>query len=62
MTNLLGILKNDPKDAEGTEVIIFGIEINTRNFMARLPKDKLDKVIKATGKVLAKYAATFLNI
>lgn len=62
VTDLLDIPRNDLKDAEGTKVIVFRIEINTRSFTARLLKDKLDKAIKATGKVLAKHSAIFLNI
>lgn len=62
MTDLLGIPRNDSKDVEGIEVIVFGIEINIKSFTTRLPEDKLDKAIKATRKILAKHLATFLDI
>lgn len=62
VTNLLGIPKNYSKDTERTKVIVFGTEINKESFTARLLKNKLDKVIKATEKVLAIYSATFLDI
>lgn len=62
MTDLLGIPRNNSKDAEGTQVVVFGIEIDTKSFTARLPNEKLNKAIKATGKVLAKQSATFLDI
>lgn len=52
MTDLLGISRNNLKDVEGTQVIVFGIEIGTENFMARLLTDKLAKAIKAIGKTL----------
>ena len=51
--NLLEILRNDSKDTEGTQVIVFGIEIDTENFTAKLPTNKLAKAIRATGKILA---------
>ena len=62
VTDLLGILRNNLKDAKGTLVIVFGIEIDTRNFTARLPNDKLEKAVKATNKVLVEQSVTFLDI
>ena len=62
MTDLLGILRNDSKDAEGTQVIVFGIEIDTKKFTAKLLDGKLEKAVKATSKVLAKQSVTFLDI
>lgn len=62
VTDLLGIPRNDLKDAEGTLVIVFRIEIDTRNIIARLPNDKLEKAVKVTSKVLAKQSVTFLKI
>lgn len=53
VTDLLAIPKNDLKDAKVTLVIVFGIEIDTRNFTARLSNDKLEKAVKAMNKVLA---------
>ena len=53
MTDLLEIPRNDLKDVEGTQVIVFGIEIDTENFTARLPTDKLTKAIIVTSKTLA---------
>ena len=52
MTDLLEIPRNNSKDAEGMQVIVFGIEIDTRKFTAKLPDEKLQKVVKATSKVL----------
>lgn len=40
----------------------FGIEIDTKNFIARLPNEKLAKAVKATSKFLAKQLVTFLDI
>lgn len=62
VTDLLGIPRNDSKDAEGRKVVFFGIEIDTKSFIARLPNEKLDKAIKATSKVLAEQSVTFLDI
>lgn len=54
MNNLLGIPRNNLKDIEGILIIVFKIKINTKNFIARLSNDKLEKVVKATNKVLTK--------
>ncbi len=43
LTDLLGIPQNDSKDREGTMVEVFGIEVDTSKFTARLPKEKLGK-------------------
>ncbi len=60
--DLLGIPRNDSKDAEETQVIVFGIEIDIRKFTAKLPDEKLEKAVKVTSKVLAKQSVTFLDI
>lgn len=62
VTDLLGIPRNNLKDAEGTLVIVFAIEIYTKSFIARLPNDKLKKAVKATSKFLAEQSVTFLDI
>lgn len=62
VTDLLGISRNDLKNAEGTQIIVFGIEIDTKSFTARLPDNKLEKAVKTTSKVLVKQLVTFLNI
>ena len=38
LTDLLGMLWNDSKDREGTVVKVFGIEVDTSIFTARLSK------------------------
>ncbi len=62
VTDLLGIPRNDSKDREGTQITVFGIEVNTSSFTARLPPEKLEKAIKATTKVLAEQSVSFLDI
>ena len=62
VTDLLGIPRNDSKDREGTQITVFGIEVNTSSFTARLPPEKLEKAIKATAKVLAEQSVSFLDI
>lgn len=49
LTDLLDIPRNDSKDSQGTIVIVFGIEIDTSCFTARLPKEKLENAIRATA-------------
>ena len=62
LTNLLGVSRNDSKDAQGTAVIVFGIEIDTSCFTARLPKDKLEKATKATAKILSQKSVSFIDM
>ncbi len=62
VTNLLGIPRNDSKDVERTQVIMFAIKIDTRKFTAKLPDKKLEKAVKANSKVLAEQSVTFLDI
>lgn len=52
--DLLEILKNDTKDAEKMQVIVFRIEIDTRKFTAKLIDKKVEKAVKAISKILAK--------
>lgn len=54
MTDLVAIQRNDLKATEKTQVIVFGIEINTKNFIVKFLDEKYEKVIKVTTKVLAK--------
>ena len=60
---LLGMPNNGSKEEQGTVVIVFGIEIDTVNFIARLPSEKLEKVRKATSAALASasFFLFFLN-
>lgn len=50
--DLLDVSWNDFKDAQGIAVIVFGIKIDASCFIARLPKDKLEKPTRATAKIL----------
>lgn len=60
--NLLGIPRNNSNDREGTQLSVFGIEVDTTTFTARLPLEKLGKAIKATTKFLAEPPVTFSEI
>lgn len=62
LTDLLVIPRNDPKDREGTEVVVFGIEVDTSSFTARLPKEKLTKAIEATSRILNEKSVSFLDM
>lgn len=59
---LLGMPNNGSKEEQGTVVIVFGIEIDTENFIARLPSEKLEKVRKATSAALASASISLLDI
>ena len=56
---LLGMPNNGAKEEQGTVVIVFGIEIDTVNLIARLPQDKLEKVRDATSAALASKSGVF---
>ena len=62
LTDLLGIPRNDSKDRDGTEVVVFGIEIDTSSLTARLPKEKLTKAIEATSRILNEKSVSFLDM
>ncbi len=53
LTSLLGLPRNDSKDCQGTVITVFGIEVDTPSFTARLPRNKLKKAILASLKVLS---------
>lgn len=60
--DILKISKNVLKAVEKTQIKVFRIEIDTKNFTTKLLDEKLEKAVKATGKVLAKQWVPFLNI
>lgn len=60
--DFLGIPKNDWKNVEKAQVIVVKIEIHTISFIARFPKERLDKTIKITEKIPVENSAIFLNI
>ncbi len=62
LTVLSGLPRNDFKDWRGTVVTVFGIEVDTSSFMARLPRDKLEKAILASSKVLSQKAVSYIYI
>ena len=62
LTDLLGVPRNDSKDAQGTAVIVFGIEIDTSCFIARLSKEKLEKATRVIAKVLSQKSVSFIDM
>lgn len=52
VTDVLGIPRQESKDKTGTVVPVFGIEINSNDFIASLPPEKIAKAIAATGAAL----------
>ncbi len=62
LTDLLGLPRNDSKDCQGTVVTVFGIEEDTPSFTARLLRDKLEKAILASSKVLSQKAVSYIDI
>ena len=62
LTDLLGLLQNDSKDCQGTVVKIVRMEVDTSSSTARLPRDKLEKAILVSSKVLSQKAVSYINI
>ncbi len=62
LTDLLGPPRNDYKDCQGTVVTVFGIEVHTSLFMARLPWEQLEKAILASLKVLSQKTVSYIDI
>lgn len=62
LMDLLGMPNNGSGEEQGTVVIVFGIEIDTVNSIARLPSEKLRKVRKATSAALASASISLLEI
>lgn len=58
LTDLLGVSRNDSKDAQGTAIIVFCIEIDTSCFTASLSKEKHEKATRATAKILSQSQLT----
>lgn len=54
--------RNNLKNVEKMQVIVFGIEIDTKSFIAKLLDKKLEKAVKTISKVLFKQSVTFLDI
>lgn len=42
--------------------MVFGIEVDTSNFSARFPKEKLNKAIISTKKVLKEKFVSFIDM
>lgn len=62
LTDVIGIPRNNLKDFKAVIVIVFGIEVDTTKFIARVPKDRLEQAQKATSKTLASDSVALLDI
>ncbi len=62
LTDLFGLLRNDSKEYQSKVVIVFGIELDTSSFTARFPRDKLEKAILASSKVLSQKTVSNIDI
>ena len=54
--------RKDSKDRQGTVVKVFGNEVDTSKFTARLPKEKLGKAKNTTTKILGQRSVSFIDI
>ncbi len=62
LTDRLCLPRNDSKDCQGIMVTVFGIEVYTSSFTARLLRDKLEKAILASLKVLSQKTVSYIDI
>ncbi len=62
LTDLLGLPQNDYKDYQGKVVTVFGMEVDTPSFTVQLPRDKLEKAILASSKVLSQKTVSYIDI
>lgn len=62
LTDLLCIPWNNSKDIQRIAVIVFDIEIDTSCFTPRLFKDKLEKAIKASAKILRQNLVSYIDM
>ncbi|KAF2174419.1 hypothetical protein K469DRAFT_550845, partial [Zopfia rhizophila CBS 207.26] len=61
LTDALGLLRNDTKNAAGTQVEALGVEIDTITMTARLPQKKLDKAVQLVTETLNARRLTLLQ-
>jgi hypothetical protein len=52
LTDALGIPRNESKDEAGTKVTVLGLEIDTDEFVLRVPKDKVLRAAATTSTAL----------
>ncbi len=62
LTNLLSILRNNSKNAQGLAVLVFDIKVDQSCFTTCLPKEKLDKATWAIAKVLNQKSVYFIDM
>jgi hypothetical protein len=62
LTNVLGLLRNDSKDAAGTAIEALGIEIDSVTMSARLSSRKLAKAMRLVSEALTKGHLTQLEV
>lgn len=61
LCKLLGLLRNDDKDAEGTLVQLLGRLVNSHTFIVSIPQDKVDKIIADTTAAIDRGQMTLLE-
>ena len=62
LTDILGIPHQENKNCMETVVAIFGIEVDTNLFIARIPPKKLQRATESTAQVLSKDSLTLQEI
>lgn len=62
LTDVLGIPRNDCKDAQETADIVFGLEIDKSCFTAHLQRKKLEKATRDNAKVLGQKSVSFIDM
>ncbi len=62
LIDLLSMARNESKDRESIAIDVFGIEVDTSKFTARLPKEKLEKAKNTSSKILEQKSVRLIDI
>jgi Reverse transcriptase (RNA-dependent DNA polymerase) len=61
LTDIVGILRNDGKDEDGTEVTLLGRRVNSITCIVSVPQEKLDRIIQLTAEAIDRGSLTLLQ-
>ena len=61
LTDALGIPRNESKDEAGTKVTVLGLEVDTDDFVLRVPKDKVLRATATTSMALEHNSTSMLE-
>ena len=62
VTDCLGIPRNESKYQAGTSIPVFGLIIDTDNFIVKVPQEKLDRIKTQTAAILSNHSVSRCEI